>query len=266
MNRKLTPLGVKFWWNCPWVVVGAEEILWNQACFGLFKTMNYAYKTLMKYSVGQTIGQKQQSLHHQIRNAQKHFCIFLNINKANHFMKKTQLDYDACVLYIPEDFKCKTEIFRIGGNFVLICSLHVMYKTDECRVWLSQRFLSSSLLLLSPNNNNLLEKGSVSNFNMHSQWPMTNFTHGLREMISCYTWFFMKNSRICVTIIRWCWYISDILRSRLLKKLNSFSLRIINHWPLMSKTILLPDKNVHVDAWTCSKIAFLYILLCTRYF
>ena len=29
---------------------------------------------------------------------------------------------------------------------------------------------------------------------MHSQWPMTNSTHGLREMISCYTWFFMKNS------------------------------------------------------------------------
>ena len=63
MNRKLTPLGVKFWWNCPWVVVDAEEILWNQACFGPFKTMNYAYKTLMKSSVGQTIGQKQQSSH-----------------------------------------------------------------------------------------------------------------------------------------------------------------------------------------------------------
>ena len=29
---------------------------------------------------------------------------------------------------------------------------------------------------------------------MHSQWPMTNSTHGQREMISCYTWFFMKNS------------------------------------------------------------------------
>ena len=30
-----------------------EEILWNQACFGPFKTMNYAYKTLMKSSAGQ---------------------------------------------------------------------------------------------------------------------------------------------------------------------------------------------------------------------
>ena len=135
MNRKLTPLGVKFWWNCPWEVVGAEEILWNQACFGPFKTMNYAYKTLMKSSAGQTIGQKQQV--YIIKYAtSKNFRIFLkNINcKSNHFCNS--------VFFLYRGFeKCKTEIFRIGGNFVLICSLHVMFKTDECRVWLSQRFL-----------------------------------------------------------------------------------------------------------------------------
>ena len=38
--------------------------------------MNYAYKTLMKSSAGQTIGQKQQSLHHQIRNEQKLLHLF----------------------------------------------------------------------------------------------------------------------------------------------------------------------------------------------
>ena len=66
----------------------------------------------------------------------KTFASFLkNINfKSNHFWNS--------VFFLNRGFeKCKTEIFRIGGNFVLICSLHVMFKTDECRVWLSQRFL-----------------------------------------------------------------------------------------------------------------------------
>ena len=67
----------------------------------------------------------------------KNFCIFLKNFygcNSNHFWNS--------VFFPNRGFeKCKTEIFRIGGNFVLICSLHVMFKTDECRVWLSQRFL-----------------------------------------------------------------------------------------------------------------------------